>query len=304
MSDALPALELLTQASPSLETLIERGRRAAASDASLLILGEAGTGRSVLARALHASSSRSDRPLVEVDPGSLPATLFESELFGYAPGAFTGAEQGRLGRVAQADGGSLLLDHVEETPLAAQPKLLRLLAEQRYAPLGGSDREADLRVMAIASEDLPRRVERGAFRSDLFYRLEVLTLRIPPLRERMSDLPTLARFFLEDLSSRFGRPAPELSATALEWMQAYRWPGNLRQLRNVLEREVVLSQHQSIDPQPPGGEGSRPSSLAEAERRQIVRVLAYVRGHQGRAAEILGISRKSLWEKRKRYGLP
>ena len=304
MSMFPPPVDLLRRASPSLEGLLEQACRGAASDAPLLILGEPGTGRTALARALHAASARRDQPLVEVDPGSLPSTLFESEFFGHVSGAFTGAESGLEGRVARAEGGSLLLDHIEETPIGAQPKLLRLLAEHRYAPLGGQDTEADVRFLAIASEDLPRRMESGAFRSDLFFRLEVLTLRLPPLRERMSDLPALLDFFLGDLARRFGRDMPRVSGDARAWMDGYSWPGNLRQLRNLLEREVVLSTSDIINPAAPGHTGGRPQSLVEIEKTQILRALEYARGHQGRAAEILGISRKSLWEKRKRYGLP
>lgn len=198
----------------------------------------------------------------------------------------------------------MLLDHVEETPINAQPKLLRLLAEHRYAPLGGLDTEADVRFLAIASEDLPQRVESGAFRADLYYRLEVLTLRLPPLRERMSDFSSLLDFFLGDMAERFGRTAPRVSSKARDWMEDYSWPGNLRQLRNLLEREVVLSAGEVMDPEPLGHSGGRPQPLVEVERQQIIRALEYARGHQGRAAETLGISRKSLWEKRKRYRLP
>jgi DNA-binding NtrC family response regulator len=299
-----PPVDLLRRASPSLEGLLDRACRGAASDAPLLILGESGTGRTALARALHAASARRDKPLVEVDPGSLPSTLFESEFFGHVAGAFTGAESSLDGRVARAEGGSLLLDHIEETPVGAQPKLLRLLAERRFAPLGGQDTEADVRFLAIASEDLPRRVDTGAFRTDLFYRLEVLTLRLPPLRERMGDLPALLGFFLGDLAQRFGRDIPRVSSAAYAWMESYSWPGNLRQLRNLLEREVVLSTSEIIDPAAPEQAGGLPRSLVEIEKAQILRALEHTRGHQGRAAEILGISRKSLWEKRKRYNLP
>src|SRR5262249_22511330 len=162
--------------------------RAAATEAPILVLGEPGSGRSTVARALHAASPRSGRVLVEVDAGVVPGTLFESELFGYRAGAFTGAERASEGRVARAQGGTLVLDHVEELPLPAQPKLLRLIAEKRYAPLGGREVEADVRFVAIGPVDLPRRVEAETFRADLFYRLEVLTFRLPALRERRSEL--------------------------------------------------------------------------------------------------------------------
>ena len=279
--------------------------RAAASDAPVLVAGEPGSGRSTLARALHAASPRAAGPLVEVDPAVVPSALFESELFGYRAGAFTGALAAMEGRAARAEGGTLVLDHVEELPLAAQPKLLRLIAERRYAPLGGEERAAEVRFVALGTLDLPERVARGAFRADLFYRLEVLAFLLPPLRERREDLPLLIEELLADLGERFGRPGLELAPRARAWMLDHPWPGNLRQLRNVLERALVLSPDGPLDPEPPAAVlESRPRPLLDLEKEEIRRALAYTRGHQGRAAELLGISRKALWEKRKRYGIP
>jgi DNA-binding NtrC family response regulator len=300
-------LDAFLAASPALAASAERFRRAAASRAPILILGEAGTGRSSLARALHAASPRAAGPLVEVDPGALPSSLFESELFGYRPGAFTGAERATPGRVERAAGGTLILDHVEETPLSAQPKLLRLLAEQRYTPLGGSETAADVRLVAVAAEDLRERIARGSFREDLYYRLEVLTFRLPPLRERRQDLPQIIAHLMTDLEERFGRRGLRLAPAAGAWMASHPWPGNLRELRNLLEREVLLAEpggEGELDPAAPAGGEGRPRSLAEEEADQIRRALAYTRGHQGQAAEILGISRKTLWEKRRRYAIP
>lgn len=298
-------LEALLAASPGLERDLRGIARAAVSDAPVLILGEPGSGRSTLARAIHAASDRAGGPLVELDAGATPTALFEAELFGYRAGAFTGAERSFPGRVAGARGGSLLLDHVEEIPLAFQPKLLRLLAEGRFTPLGGEETKADVRFLAIAADDLPLRVERGAFREDLFFRLEVLTFRLPALRRRKRDLPLLADAMLADLGERFGRRELRLSTAAREWMADYPWPGNLRELRNVLERAVILGRGGEIDPRPPAGAaGAAPRSLAAVEKEQILRALAYTRGHQGRAAELLGISRKTLWQKRRRYGIP
>jgi len=294
---------------PALAASLRGAERAAATDAPVLILGEPGSGRSTLARALHGAGPRAAGPLVEVDPGAIPSTLFESELFGYRAGAFTGAENAFEGRVARAEGGTLLLDHVEELPLAVQPKLLRLIAERRYAPLGGAEGPADVRFLAIGAEDLPRRVAREAFRADLFYRLEVLAFRVPPLRERRADLPAVVDALLSDLGERFGRPDAELAPSARAWILQHPWPGNLRQLRNVLERALILTgtdPNGLIDPPPPpsGGAEERPRPLLEVEKELIHNALAYTRGHQGRAAELLGISRKALWEKRRRYGIP
>jgi DNA-binding NtrC family response regulator len=299
------ALAALADSSPSLAPLVSSLVRAAASPSPILILGEAGSGRSALARALHSESPRASATLVVVDPGALPVSLLESELFGHRPGAFTGAERGRAGRVARAAGGTLLLDHVEELPLASQPKLLRLVAENRYAPLGGMDTAADVRFLAIGADDLPARVERGAFRADLYWRIEVLQFRLAPLRERRQDVLPVADAMLADLALRFDRPRIALSAAARRWLPEHDWPGNLRQLRNLLERELLRGGGDVLDPEPPrAAAGGRPPSLAEAEREAIVAALAWTRGHQGRAAELLGISRKGLWEKRKRLGIP
>ncbi len=298
------SLAALVEASPSLASTLHGAQRAAESEAGVLILGEPGTGRSTLARALHDASPRAARPLVEVDAAGIPTTLFESELFGYRAGAFTGAAEARPGRVAGASGGSLLLDHVEEIPLAVQPKLLRLLSEGRYAPLGGDEVQADVRFLAVGADDLAERVARGSFREDLYYRLEVVTFRLPPLRERRADIPQLIDFFLADLTERLGRPELRLAENARGWMEEHTWPGNLREMRNVLERAVVMAEGGELDPVARAIADERPRLLTEVERDEIVRALAYTRGHQGKAAELLGISRKTLWEKRKRYGIP
>ena len=290
---------------PALAASLRGIDRAAATDAPVLLLGEPGSGRSTVARAVHGASPRAAGPLVEVDPGAIPSTLFESEFFGFRAGAFTGAERPSDGRVGRAEGGTLVLDQVEELPLAAQPKLLRLVAERRYAPLGGGEVEARVRFVAIGSEDLPRRVARELFRADLFYRLEVLAFRVPPLRERRADLPAVLDHLLADLGERFGNPGPALAPRARAWMLEHPWPGNLRQLRNTLERGLILADGGAVDPPPPEGFlEARPRPLLEVEKEQIRNALAYTRGHQGRAAGLLGISRKALWEKRRRYGIP
>lgn len=290
-------------ASPSLPALLAAFEQAAASDAPALVLGEAGTGRSSLARLLHVAGPRAAAPLVEFDPAAVPTSLFESELFGYRAGAFTGAERSQTGRVARAEGGSLVLDHVEELPLAAQPKLLRLVAERRYAPLGGTDTVANVRFVAIGADDLPARVDRGTFRRDLYYRLEVLTFRLPPLRERRGDLDRLLADLLADLGQRFARPGLRIAARARSWMSSYEFPGNVRELRNLLERAMLTTDGEILDPPPPAASGAPVLRLEEVERRAILAALAAARGHQARAAELLGISRKGLWEKRKRLGI-
>lgn len=298
------SLRGLLDPAPDLSIALRGIERAARSEAPLLVVGEPGSGRSTLARAIHGAGPRAAGPLVETDVASLPTSLFESELFGYRAGAFTGAEKASDGRVAWAAGGTLVLDHVEELPQTLQAKLLRLLSERRYAPLGGEEREAEVRFLALAAEDLPQRVERGLFRQDLFYRLEVLAFRLPPLRQRRRDLPGLVVRLLADLGERLGKPRTDLAPEALEWIVRHPWPGNFTQLRNVLERALILHENGPLEPKPPEGTAGRPRPLLEMEKEEIRRALAYTRGHQGRAAELLGISRKALWEKRKRYGIP
>ncbi len=298
-------LAALAATAPSLTGLLPALGRAAESDAPILLLGESGSGRSSLARALHAASPRRGAPLVEVDVAAIPATLFETELFGHRAGAFTGADTAAPGRVARAEGGSLVLDPLEELPFGVQAKLLRLLAERVYAPLGGGEARADVRFLAVGAPTLRQRVEDGLFRGDLYYRLEVLTFHLLPLRERPQDLEPLIEFFLTDLGARLGRPPARLTSRALEWMHAHAWPGNLRELRNTLERELVLRHAAPVlDPPSPREAAGPPAPLAEVERRQILAALAFARGRQGKAAELLGISRKNLWEKRRRYGIP
>lgn len=299
------ALAALLGSSPALARVHSGLTRAAESDAPILVLGESGSGRSSLARALHGASRRASGPLIEFDPAAVPASLFESELFGHRAGAFTGADRHAAGRVERASGGTLLLDHVEELPLPAQPKLLRLLAEKRYAPLGGGEVAADVRFLAIGPEDLSARVRRGLFREDLFYRLEVLTFVLPPLRERRDDVLPLADALLADLATRFARSGVRLSERARAWMPNHAWPGNVRQLRNLLERTLLESDRDELDPEPPADRTEvHPRPLVDVERDAIRAALAFTRGHQGRAAELLGISRKGLWEKRKRLGIP
>jgi len=299
--EASPLVRLLGDFA-SLRDVLHALERAAATDVPVLLLGESGSGRSRIAHAIHETSGRAEAALVQVDPATLPAELLESELFGYRPGAFTGASGSQVGRVERAEGGTLILDQLEELPMAAQPKLLRLLAERRYAPLGGRERTADVRFIGIGAADLAQRVEAGVFRRDLYHRIEVMSVRIPPLRQRRGEMGSLVDRMVRDLCTRMERPVPALSERARRWMEDYDWPGNLRELRNVLERTLILDPSEELDPPPPRG-GEPPLPLRDVEREAIRRALAWTRGHQGNAARLLGISRKTLWEKRRRYGL-
>jgi DNA-binding NtrC family response regulator len=241
---------------------------------------------------------------VEFDPSTVPASLFESELFGSAAGAFSGSPTARLGRVGRAEGGTFVLDRIEEIPLGSQPKLLRLLSECAYAPLGGPERVIGLRFVAIAAPDLLERVEQGAVRRDLFHRLEVLAFRVPSLRERRAELGGIATAILADLAERLGRPGLFLDPNSLPWICSHPWPGNLRQLRNVLERAALVAQDLRVSPTPSTTPGRPPTRLDELEADAIRAALAFARGQQTKAAAILGISRKSLWERRRKFGIP
>ncbi len=298
-----------------MRALVGEIRRFAGADANVLVAGETGVGKDMVARALHMTGPRRNEPFVQVDCPSLPATLLESELFGHERGAFTDATTARPGRFEVAGSGTVYLDRVNELPLEIQPKLLRLVEEKRGERLGSNVAfEVRARIIASADINIEDRVRDGSFRRDLYHRLNVLPLRVPPLRDRRSDILPLARTFLREAAVRRGRSAPVLTRGAAAALQAHGWPGNVRELRHVLERAVLATDGDPIDvgdlplevldPQAAFGPGevSRPT-LEGIERQYIEFVLREVRGHQTRAAAILGISRKSLWEKRKRYGL-
>ncbi len=291
-------------------------QRAAATDSNVLLLGETGTGKERFARTLHNLSRRAAAPFVAVNAAAIPEPLLESELFGYAGGAFTGARRdGHSGKFIQADGGTLFLDEVGDLPLTLQAKLLRVLEEGEVAVVGGATHRVDVRVVAATHRDLDAMVRRGQFRADLFYRLHVIVLRLPPLRERAEDIPDLAREILEALGRRNGRPEVQLSSEALARLAAYGWPGNVRELRNVLERALVSAQGPTILPLHLGPEFRRctprlasseaggPLDLAEAEKETILRALEAAQGKKAEAARLLGISRAGLYAKLKLYSI-
>jgi formate hydrogenlyase transcriptional activator len=327
--------------SPGLVEVLRRVEQVALTDTTVLISGETGTGKELIARAIHDRSTRGERPLVKVDCGAISAGLVESELFGHVKGAFTGAIQRRLGRFELADGGTLFLDEVGELPLEIQVKLLRVLQEQEFEPLGSSRSvRVDVRVIAATNRDLSEAVKVGRFRSDLFYRLNVFPLDVPPLRERQSDIPKLVMFFLERFSKKFGKRIDSLSQTAMDLLVGYGWPGNVRELQNIIERAVVLS-HGSVlalspdllpagvsdvrvsplrdtsDHAAPNGGASKtsntarpavatPTSLEEVERRYILDVLqetgGLIEGPNG-AARILELNPSTLRGRMKKLGI-
>jgi two-component system response regulator AtoC len=288
--------------------LLQKTRRVAASSSTVLIQGESGTGKELLASVIHYLSAGRDEPLVKIDCASLPRELMESELFGYERGAFTGASQTKRGRLELAGAGTLVLDEIAALTPAMQAKLLRVLEEKRFERLGGN-RPVSLsaRIIALTNADLEQAVAEGTFRQDLFYRLNVIPLTVPPLRERRADIGPLTEHFFRQLAQLHHRPLPKISPATMGLLEAYEYPGNVRELRNLLERALIQGQDPEITPadlpQRIRESSPRKMTLEELERAYIAEVLDATRGKKGRAAEILGISRKTLLEKRKRYGL-
>jgi DNA-binding NtrC family response regulator len=277
---------------------------------TVLIEGESGTGKDALAQWLHFNGSRRDAPYIKIDFSSLPEDLVESELFGYERGAFTGAVTGKVGKLDLAQSGTAVLDEIASVDLAVQAKLLNVVEAKQFYRLGGTKSiELDARIIALSSVPLAKAVERQIFRQDLFFRLNLITIRVPPLRERRPEIFPMAEFLLEQLDRKY-KATSKLHAECAAVFEQYEFPGNIRELRNALERALLMSPGQEITPDalPPAWLMSRPNqakmpSLEEIERNYISEVLRQTRGKKVKAAKILGISRKTLLEKRKKYGL-
>jgi len=309
-----------------------QARRVAQTDSTVLLLGETGTGKELLAHGIHAASARAGKPFVAVNIAAVPESLLEAEFFGVAPGAYTGADRkGREGKFMAAHGGTLLLDEIGDMPLALQSKLLRVLQEQEVEPLGSNRvQRIDVRVIAATSRDLPAMVADGSFRADLYYRLNVLPIRLPPLRERLDDLEALVETLAEDISRRSGLPHKSLRPDALDLLARHRWPGNIRELRNVLEQATLMTDDPNLgaahfgpllgglpaaeaaEPRPPARAPELPSdspsssdhrdlplpqAVAELEARLIQRALQQTGGNKLAASRQLGISRATLYQK-------
>ena len=289
----------------------------APTNGRVLIYGESGTGKELVAHALHVASRRSNQPFVEVNCAAIPEELIESELFGHIKGSFTGASEDKTGKFQKADGGTLFLDEVGDMSLKTQSKVLRVLEEQRFEPVGSNAAvKVDVRVIAATNKKLEEEIARGSFREDLFYRLNVIPFSVPPLRERPEDIPILARFFLSEFSSAYGRRTKELSSAALDVLMRYPWPGNVRELRNLIERLVIICPQQRIEPQhlPPEvfrGAARSPqqpySTLHEArsayEREFILRKLQENQWNMTHTAAALGLERSHLYRKMKTLGI-
>jgi DNA-binding NtrC family response regulator len=289
--------------SHAMQTVFDRIRAVAGSDASVLLLGESGTGKELVARAIHQNSPRRDGPFVAVNCAAIPDSLLESELFGHEKGAFTGAVRRHRGLFADASGGTLFLDEVGDIPLSLQGKLLRALQDKTVRPVGGTEEiQLDLRVISATHRDLPALVSEDRFREDLYYRLAVIPVRLPNLRERAEDIPVLAAHFLERACAELGKKLEGFDADATAWMMQHPWPGNVRELENAVQRAVVLARgllvtaaDLRVDFAPPAPAGSRlRPTLAEVEDQYMRRVLQETNGDKHAAARILGVSVRTL----------
>jgi two-component system, NtrC family, response regulator AtoC len=301
-------------ADPATSRLFELAQKVAAAPTTLLITGESGTGKDHLARTIHEIGPRRDAPFLKIDCASLPPQLVESELFGHEKGSFTGAVERKLGRFELGGTGTIVLDEVAALSPVAQSKMLRVLQERSFERLGGNETlRIEARLIALTNVDLSAAVAAGRFREDLFFRLNVLTLQVPPLRERRADIVVLAEHLLTVVKGVHGRPC-ELSEMSRRMLAAYDWPGNVRELRNALERAIVFGQNETLEPRDfpenvrtatPGGGGNslHLRSLEDIEKEAIAATLEATHFKIGRASEILGISRKTLLEKRKKYQL-
>jgi two-component system response regulator HydG len=310
--------EHLVGASAAMQQVYDVIEQVGPTDATVLITGQSGTGKEMVARSLHGQSKRKDGPFIAVDCGAIPETLIESELFGHSRGAFTDAKTSRVGLLSQADGGTLFLDEIADLPLAVQPKLLRVLQERRVRPIG-SDAEVsfDVRLVAATNRDLEAMVQNREFREDLFYRINVIHLALPPLRVRAGDVLMLAQHFIDHFARMFDKTVRGLSPEAAARLQRYGWPGNVRELRNAIERAVAMAPgpHLSVEDLPerirdyrgaPVSTGRDPIvdlPLEEIERRHILRVLEAHDGNKLAASASLGIDRKTLYRKLLRYGV-
>jgi len=307
--------DALLGGSPAMAAVRQALREAAQVSATVLITGKSGTGKELAARAIHFEGRRAAGPFIPVNCAAIPETLFESTLFGHRKGAFTGAES-QTGLVEQSSGGTLFLDEVGEIPLTQQPKLLRVLQDSELTPLGAARPvKVDLRVVAATNRDLETMIRRGAFREDLFWRLDVLRVKLPELRERAEDVPALAEHLLSEIAREQGAPALGFTEAGLDALRRHAWPGNVRELRNVLERALLSARGRRVDacdlpsavragsPAAAASTATGPLTLAEVEQDHIAKVLSLFDWNRSAAAKALGIDRRTLFSKIQRYGL-
>jgi DNA-binding NtrC family response regulator len=300
--------------SPGMREAVGLAERVSSTDANVLITGESGAGKDLLASLIHSRSPRSLQPFAKIDCATLPGELLEAELFGYERGAFTGAVEAKAGRLEAAHKGTIVLDEIAHLSIDAQAKLLRVIERREFERLGGRRTiKLDARLIALTNVDLEAAIKAGRFREDLFYRLNVINIRVPPLRERKEDLSQLIQFFMKQYSAKHGRNVQRASAEALAILKAYEYPGNARELANIIERAVIVAGGKRVEAHdlPPGVSAAvsaqerktKPQSLAQLEAVYISEILDATGGNKTECARILGISRKNLYEKIARYGI-
>ena len=319
----LPHIEVTTKGligkSPKIVEVYKTVARASLSASNVLILGESGTGKELVAKAIHQNSQRRNKKFIAVNCGALAETLLESELFGHVKGSFTNAISDKKGLFEEANGGTLFLDEIGDVSIALQIKLLRVIQENEFKPVGASEsRKADIRVIAATHRDLEQMVKAGKFREDLYYRLKVISIELPPLRDRIEDLPELVSYFLSVYADKNKKNVSHVSESAMALLSSYLWPGNIRELEHAIERAVAMTNTSILFPESFPSEISRneadvvsekshtqevPSSLEVIERAHIVKILSEVNFNKSKAAEILGIDRATLYRKAQRYGI-
>jgi two-component system response regulator HydG len=308
LSQIFPDTQLIGQ-SPGMRRVMEMVQMVAESDATVLVTGESGTGKEIVARAIHSASPRRFSPMVAIHCGALTESLLESELFGYEKGAFTGAQARKKGKFEVADGGTVFLDEISDITLRTQTDLLRVLQEKEIVRVGDSTPvKVDFRVIAATNKRLERLVEAGTFRPDLYYRLNVFNIDIPPLRERREDIPILARHFIEKFASSMNRNAPRLAPRTLELLLGYHWPGNVRELENAIERALLINRENDLPPeafpfQVNPSQTIYGQRLEDVEKVHIEKILAETNWNLSRTARLLDIDRTTLYNKIRRYGL-
>ncbi|HYA26510.1 MAG TPA: sigma-54 dependent transcriptional regulator [Thermodesulfovibrionales bacterium] len=299
--------------SKEITSLIEEVKKIADSKSNVLLLGETGTGKELIARAIHYNSARQDKPFVPINCSAIPETLLESELFGFVKGAFTGATTSKRGLFEEANGGTIFLDEIGDLTQQLQAKLLRVIDDHEIRPLGGvQTRKIDIRFITATNREILREVREGVFREDLYYRIAVVTIKLPPLRNRREDVPILARYFLDKYSQDIGKQVKFIDDVALKILMGYNWPGNVRELQNIIERAVLISDSNTIFPDHlPEGLRTTNTFLSDAFDKALSienYTKEFIRHHQSdhseqKIAEMLGITRKALWEKRKKWGM-
>lgn len=299
--------------SAAIKSIIEEIKKIADTKSNILLLGETGTGKELFARVIHHNSSRRDMPFIPINCSAIPENLLESELFGYVKGAFTGAITSKKGLLEEADGGTIFLDEIGDMPLSIQAKFLRVLEDQEIRPVGATKtKKVDIRFITATNKDLNDAVKKGLFREDLLYRINVITISLPPLRNRREDIEPLARYYMQKYANHLGKKITDISPEAISLMVSYNWPGNVRELQNVIERAVILADNEHILPEHLPENIKTTESFFEESLNKALSIEDYTRAFilkyqhiygEQELAEKLGITRKTLWEKRKKWGL-